>query len=479
MEITPIGVLCMACAALAVLRPFRWGLFIFGIFMPLAVAAAINLPGPSLLCRQIIALGLMGAVVIRPRLGALVTRSLLQSPAAVLLLLFTVYASFSAIFMPRLFGGMVDVFTIERAADGSDITALVTLRPNIGNVTQGLYLVSYFVMFAVIYFFATSPQGMRRAGHFLNVVTAVHLIFAGLDFLRLDPFLELFRTANYTVHDTHHIAGIRRVIGSYSEASFFAGAGVTLFAYNFVRFVQTRGVWFFTASALTFVFVLAALSTTGYAALGLLCMVWGLHTMFTLIRGRLGLEQISALIILGVGVSIVAALVFFEPARELGADLFESLFGTKLESHSGKVRGSWNSQSLQNFLDTYGLGVGWGSSRTSGLGFRLIGHVGVIGSLLYLLFLFKSALQSTPKVENTPGSAANQDRLLAPRIFSAARAGALASLFGGLVSGVGGTDEFFILFVAVAAAAHHVATQRVKRTNDIFAQNNMGLLQAQ
>ena len=66
-------------------------------------------------------------------------------------------------------------------------------------------------------------------------------------------------------------------------------------------------------------------------------------------------------------------------------------------------RDSWNTFALQNFFDSYGLGVGLGTVRTSSLPMALLSNVGVPGSVFYLLFI-ASALgrrRGTPRTITT------------------------------------------------------------------------------
>jgi hypothetical protein len=61
------------------------------------------------------------------------------------------------------------------------------------------------------------------------------------------------------------------------------------------------------------------------------------------------------------------------------------IFG-KLSTASGVERSAWNSQALQNFIDTFGFGVGNGSVRASSFPIAVLASLGIIGSLMFSLF---------------------------------------------------------------------------------------------
>jgi hypothetical protein len=59
----------------------------------------------------------------------------------------------------------------------------------------------------------------------------------------------------------------------------------------------------------------------------------------------------------------------------------------KMSTDSGVERSSWNRQAMQNFIDTFGFGVGNGSVRASSILFGIPASLGVLGTLLFGLFL--------------------------------------------------------------------------------------------
>ena len=58
---------------------------------------------------------------------------------------------------------------------------------------------------------------------------------------------------------------------------------------------------------------------------------------------------------------------------------------SKPNSESAIERGMWNAQSIQNFFDTFGLGVGLGSTRSSSWPISVLAQLGAIGGIGILI----------------------------------------------------------------------------------------------
>jgi hypothetical protein len=85
-------------------------------------------------------------------------------------------------------------------------------------------------------------------------------------------------------------------------------------------------------------------------------------------------------------IAVILAGQLNEDASKPILNYFDELLFSKSTSASGIERASWNIYALQNFFDTYGLGVGLGTARTSSFAMALLGTVGLPGTIFYLLF---------------------------------------------------------------------------------------------
>ncbi|MEM6536815.1 MAG: hypothetical protein AAF668_03700 [Pseudomonadota bacterium] len=466
MEIMPVTGLALLFCVLTFARPIKWGLPIFGVSLALKTASAVNLTsvgGASVLIGQLVLIALVGGFAFRPDLRRDAIVFAQRNKSILLIGAFAVYGTLTAIFMPRIFEGAVNVVSLERNA-----SATATLQPNTGNITQSAYLLSEIFVVWIIAYVVNLPGGVIRATRMINAFTVAHLLFALIDAAPGSAaFMEFLRTANYEIHSTHTVAGMRRWIGSYSEAAAFGGASVVVFSYNFVRFVQTRGTWFLVASTLSLLCTIASLSSTAYVTLGFMGGVWGLSLLWSLMArsGQAREHKISAVIAF-FSVLLLIVSILIDPVREFALDMFDRLIGTKLSSDSGIERSSWNRMAIQNAVDTYGLGVGLGGARASSLVTALLSNTGIFGAMLFVAFLLTTILRKFPSVRQADADAAY---IFQRRIFSASRAAILAGLFSSIVSGttvdIGPTCFCFAGIAAGLLAANRRSARERRRSS--------------
>ena len=110
---------------------------------------------------------------------------------------------------------------------------------------------------------------------------------------------------------------------------------------------------------------------------------------------------------------------------------------SKPTSLSALERGSWNASGISNFFDSYGLGVGLGTVRTSSFAVALLSNVGVPGTMFFLLFLLTGILMP----RGTP-------RTYEADVGLAARNGCLCLIVGALISG--STVDLGLVFFIMA-----------------------------
>ena len=97
------------------------------------------------------------------------------------------------------------------------------------------------------------------------------------------------------------------------------------------------------------------------------------------------------------------------------------------DSASGIERSEWNASAWDNFLQTYGFGVGLGGNKASSFYLVLLSNVGWFGLVLYIIFFFsvlKGRLRQSEVTYNAVSGAAKAAVLvmLAPALFSATSA---------------------------------------------------------
>ncbi len=301
------------------------------------------------------------------------------------------WAVLAATLMPRLFEGQVQVFAVDRASVAG-VIALSPLRPVSGNLTQSAYALGDLAVFLAV-------RGLLRREDRLVVFQDAVLLLSVIDIAAafidlaehagLPPVLELVRTAGFTVFTGVETGGLARIQGTFAEASAFGGFTLPLFAFSFYLWQhRVRATY---SGAVAFVsLTLLLISTSGTAYVGL--AAYGAYIAFNVLSDLLRHRPIprAGSIVLGVAVALLvigSVAVFVPVVSARVSEFFEMTTVGKVGSESGRERGSWNEQGWLNFVDTYGLGVGTGSTRVSSYPLVLLSNVGALGFLLFALFM--------------------------------------------------------------------------------------------
>ncbi|WP_342105385.1 hypothetical protein [Methylobacterium sp. SI9] len=311
------------------------------------------------------------------------------------LLITVLYALAGAVLITRLFAGSTNVYSIARLGDGVRI-ALVPLVPTTGNVTQSLYFASD--LLAYVAFYACSKElGSRSLAVLCSA--AVVCAFANFAFGLIDvatyltgtgELLSFLRNAGYTMLVEVEMAGFKRVVGSFSEASTYGSASLFLFTFTgkmWLEEVYTRRAGL--AAAVSLIAVIASTSTTAYAGLAIVATIEYLTCLYSLVINRRSTRNATLFLFLGpfVVAFIVMAGALQESVWNAVQSIYQAAFSEKLTSDSGVERSSWNYQGLQNLFETNGLGVGVGSTRTSSWPLAVLASLGVIGTVTYFAFV--------------------------------------------------------------------------------------------
>jgi hypothetical protein len=225
------------------------------------------------------------------------------------------------------------------------------------------------------------------------VCAAVNLLFAGLDLVTYwsgtTALLGFLRNATYRMLDEAVMGDFKRIVGSFPETSTFAYYTVSLFA--FCTKLWLSRVWTFATGPLVLLSLAALVfstSSSGYAGLAAF-----LAMLFLVGLGQIATRPVPKPIFAFVTIMpvLVVALVVglrLHPASwQTVSELVEQTVIDKLSSQSGVERSRWNQQALINIADTAGLGGGVGSVRASSFPIAVLGNIGVIGGLMYGVFL--------------------------------------------------------------------------------------------
>ena len=395
MSVEPIGLVTVLAGLACLAYGPALALVAFPCFTLLGAAAAAILPalgGANLQPSHVLLLFLCADLMLRPALLRHGLGGLRFPGAGFWLLLTAAYGIATTVIVPRLFGGGTYVFTPARSDDGAMTLITVPLAPSTANVTQSLYFVSDVLCFIVFRAYA----GRRDPGQIVRAVAAcgaLNLAFAALDLATYHTntaeLLAFIRNASYRLLDDAETAGLKRIVGSFTEAAAFAYVTLALLAFNLRLWSEgvaarvTGPIALASTAALLF-----ATSSTGYVGLAAVLAVQLAAALRRLLLGR---AAPNTVVLLGLApvlcAVLVAALVLLPGARASVSDLLDATLFNKLSSDSGVERGAWNRQAVVAIHDTLWLGAGIGSLRASSWLVAVPASIGAVGSLFYAGFV--------------------------------------------------------------------------------------------
>lgn len=398
MTVEIIGIIALALGIAGLFLPpsFLVHVFLFSTLLGAAAAFVMEAVGGTNISPAHLLLGFLAFRLLNDR--GIMRESIrgLSFPLPGFWLLLTIlYSLVSAYFMPRLFAGSTFTFAVRSQ---SGFVAL--LEPSMANVTQSIYFVSDFVCFFVFYGYAGSFSTRRLLGNAVLICATLNLVFAALDlityFTNTTELFSFIRNANYALLNDTEVAGFKRIVGSFVEASSFGA--VTLGYFGFTLRLWLLGIRTRLTSILTvlsFIALLFSTSTTAYVGLAAFLLLIYIQIIFGAIQKPMTSNM---------GFFLFATPIFFAfiviviALNDASASYFQNLLDTivlnKLSTDSGIERSSWNAQAIQNFYDTLGFGVGNGSLRASSFPILVLASLGVVGSILFGLFFVTSLLVS-------------------------------------------------------------------------------------
>jgi hypothetical protein len=153
-------------------------------------------------------------------------------------------------------------------------------------------------------------------------------------------------------------------------------------------------------------------STTAYVGLSTFLVLIYLECLFRLLSGPVPTQTVMFLIAAPILAAIVVVGIALNDASwSYVQNLLDTIIFNKLSTDSGVERSAWNTQAIQNFFDTWGLGAGNGSVRAASFLAAVLASLGVVGAVTYagfLLFLFLGNREpaSSDGYENAVSSAA-------------------------------------------------------------------------
>jgi hypothetical protein len=389
MQMTVLGAILLPLSLLWALNPVR----LLQLIMVSAVfeaAAALILGGFGLQPAMVPGLLFIAYIVVQYAIGMRYPgeAAVLKASLPMFALLF--YAALSAKILPDAFAGQIMVWPQKM-----DVFAAgeVPLEFNFGNVTQTLYLTIDIVLTVAVAIFVTRHSipyekiiGAYMAGGYI-VVFLVFWEFANSVTGVPYPKEMLQSNPGWAIVD-QAIGSVHRMQGTFSEPSALAFylSGVALCS----LWLSVRGYQYMQPNlllALSIVCVLLSTSTTGIVTISVgLPLVLARASVGGDRRalGRIG--KTIGVLVLG-GVLVVTPILVLKPSLIDAVNAVVESTLNKGESDSYNDRSAADLSGLNTFAETYGLGVGWGSFRSSSFIPGLVANGGGFGAAM-VLWLF-------------------------------------------------------------------------------------------
>lgn len=447
MGFTLFGALALPLCALCVLKPDR--LLQLVVLGSAFEAAAVLTFGGFGLQPALLPTALFSAfVMLQLLLGA-------RHPAARLILrtvtpfiLVTLWALASSLLLPRLFANQVYVWPQKL----SPPFVSVPLEPNASNINQDIYILADCTILVLAALHSARARfDMVRLLHaywisgYAAVAIAVWQLGGALAGV---PFPTDFLSSNpgYAQLTTQAISGVPRINGSFPEpaalAAYLCGV-VGASGWTMLNGHATRIVRLLLPAAL--LGLLISTSTTGYGVLAIIAVALPCYAFATGSQRLLSRLVLVGILFTMIGTAAALTLVTLVPSVERNAEVVLASTLDKKQSSSYQDRTSTDFDSLAVVLPTWGLGVGWGSNRSSSLLPGLLAGLGLYGTAGLAWF----GLRVVRLVRRARPVA---DRSMA-LVIDACTGSIVATLVAGLLSGPAITSVLFYVLLALLIAA--------------------------
>lgn len=312
--------------------------------------------------------------------------------ATLTLLLFIIWTVAVTLLAPRYFEG-IEVL-VPRAGIDEQVVFPGALSFSVSNIAQ----LGYLIFGAGVVWYISQQRG-RVSPHALTLGFALGSVLSSVRYVMGDSFPGwVFDNYHGLMYWPTEYMGVTRFRGVFPEPSYLAVFSLAAAAYFIAMWARTKGAVRVGYSLLLLsVAGNIAVSYSGTAALGLLvlaaiaCSVGAYQFIFE--RAKVSPAAMLAGLAGVCGLAIVLPTVL-----KLLAEMFEDKQG----SLSFANRTAADLFSFQILGDTLGFGAGLGSSRPSSMLAMLASNVGVVGLILFLVFLWFALKGAAPLVEWRP-----------------------------------------------------------------------------
>ncbi|WP_448950125.1 hypothetical protein [Labrys neptuniae] len=404
MSVEPIGVLFVLFGALILMRGPVYAMYLLIPTMVLGSCAALILSNASIQPAHLLMAFTVMAVLSRPGTLSFIMSRITFPREGFWFVATVIYGVVGAFILPRFFAGATYVVAIGATSSGGTAPILVPLTPTTGNVTQSIYFIGDLVFFLICYVVALNREGLAAITNAILIYCALNIFFALVDLATFWTgtafLLDFMRNATYGIQDEAVINGLKRINGSFTEASSFAASSLWSGCFAFQLWLGgIRPRLTFSLAIINMILVVFATSTTGYVVLPMMLAIMYLASLLRVFRGATLPRTVYAYLALSpLALMLLVSIVMLTPALSGPImDMIRDMVLNKGSSGSAAERGMWNQTALNTFFATYGLGAGIGTVRASSFPIAVLANLGAPGALTYGIFILMVLFKPTER----------------------------------------------------------------------------------
>ena len=396
LEVPLLGLIVLPLMAICLVLRARWMLCLVFLLAPFKASSVVNFGFggvPSGLQAGYFA-GLVfflkilldGVTIGRIRVSKEVLRSFS------LLFVFAAYAMLTAVVLPVLFRGAVEVYPLDLGLRDDD---LVTLAPRSGNITQTIYMIVNVLLAAAIANVIVLGKDFMFAAR-AYVATSIFIILMGIYQLLAhyggfyNPYDVITNNPGYSQQFDQQLLGLKRYSSVFTEPSAAAHWLVGFLPFALIGYLRGLfGAWMLWVIVVAAGCLIVATSTTGYAVAALLM---GYAVFRILLRSAQGVSRVShralaLALVFGGALAALLGWMWASGVFELVMAVIDKSVLTKLASTSGERRLGGDAHAFRLLIETAGLGVGWGGNKASSQLMRIASTTGILGLLIIGYFI--------------------------------------------------------------------------------------------
>jgi hypothetical protein len=302
----------------------------------------------------------------------------------VLLCIFWAWSFISAFVLPRAFAG------IQVTAPRSDADEFVPLEWSLSNLAQAGYLTlnCCTLMYAITVVRSRKQTEQLMKALYWAIFIVVFVGFAQFvaDKLGLDFPYELFNNnVGYGQATGQEVGTLHRINSTFMEPSMAGSFLATAFC-GLAAGLLSKKLEILSLLACLVVLVALLLTTSSTGMVSLAIGVLMLAVYFNPFRSR---HPHKSSLSFWIGLAVLAVIGYFVLSNTDLGDALVAMTVDKTETYSFWSRLAKELQALLICANTYGLGVGLGSNRSSGLLPTMLSTVGVVGTSLFAVVLYR------------------------------------------------------------------------------------------